>query len=214
VAEGHVPLVFSRREVAVLMVGSLAFASLTNIDIVLASYYLDGDSAGVYAAAALVGKFVLLMPAAVVTVLLPKAASRAAAGATSEGILLLSVGVTLALTLIATVVLALVPESLLVRAFGPDFRESTALLGWFGLTMTVAALLNVYLQVYLAHKDFKFPMLLGVAAIAQVVVVAFWHSDPLDIVLATLACCAVTLAIHEAVFRYRITRLWAARARG
>jgi uncharacterized membrane protein YccC len=76
-----------------------------------------------------------------------------------------------------------------------------------------AALLNVYLQVYLAHRDLRFPLLLGAAAIAQVVVVAFWHSGPRDIVLATLACCAVTLVIHELAFPYRIARLWAARGR-
>ena len=119
-----------RRQMTLLLVGSLAFASLTNVDILLAAYFLPADTAGVYAAAALVGKVVLFLPGAVVTVLLPKAASRAAAGLTSTKILLASAAVTLALTLAATVVLALVPESLLVWAFGSEFREATALLGW------------------------------------------------------------------------------------
>ena len=204
-------LVFDRREVLVLMVGSLAFASLTNLDIVLASYYLDGDAAGVYAAAALVGKFVLLMPAAVVVVLLPKASSRAAAGEASQRILLLSAGVTLTLTLTATGLLALVPEGLLVRAFGPDFRESTALLGWFGLAMTAAALVNVYLFVYLAQRDLRFPLLVGAAALTQVALVAVWHAGPREIVLATLVCCTAVLVIHEIAFPYRVTRLWRGR---
>ena len=112
-----------RRQMVVLLLGSLAFASLTNVDILLAAYFLPKGIAGVYAAAALVGKIVLFLPSAVVTVLLPKAASRAAAGLTSEKILLASVAVTAALTLSATVVLALVPESLLVWAFGGDFRD-------------------------------------------------------------------------------------------
>ena len=66
-----------------LLVGSLAFASLTNVDILLAAYFLP-ETAGVYAAAALVGKVVLFLPSALVTVLLPKAASRAAAGLTQR----------------------------------------------------------------------------------------------------------------------------------
>jgi len=195
------------REVVVLVIGSLAFASLTNLDIVLAAYYLDGEAAGIYAAAALVGKFVLLAPTSVVTVLLPKAASRAAAGVASRRILLLSAGVTLALTLVSTGLLALLPESVLVWAFGPDFRESTALLGWFGLAMTAAALVNVYLSVYLAHRDLGFPLLVGVAAIAQVVIIALWHPDPRAIVLATLACCAAVIVIHEVAFPHRLTRI-------
>jgi len=201
------PTRFARREVAVLVIGSLAFASLTNLDIVLASYYLDGDSAGIYAAAALVGKLVLLAPAAVVTVLLPKAASRAAAGANSQRILMLSAGVTLALTLAATLVLALIPEGVLVWAFGPDFRASTELLGWFGLAMTAAALINVYLSVYLAHRSLGFPLLVGAAAVAQVVLVAIWHSEPREIVLATLACCAAVVVIHEVAFPHRLIRI-------
>ena len=204
------PMVFARRDVVVLMVGSLAFASLTNLDIVLASYYLDGDQAGVYAAAALVGKFVLLLPAAVVMVLLPKAASRAAAGEASQPILLLSAAVTLGVTLLATAVLALVPESLLVRLFGPDFADSTALLGWFGLAMTAAAMVNVYLFVYLAHRDMRFPLLVGAAAVGQVVLVSIWHATPRDIVMATLACCTSVMVIHEIAFPYRLASIWRA----
>ena len=44
---------------------------------------------------------------------------------------------------------------------------SAELLGWFGLAMTAAALVNVYLFVYLAHKDLRFPLLVGLAAVAQ-----------------------------------------------
>jgi O-antigen/teichoic acid export membrane protein len=195
-----------RRQMAVMLVGSLAFASLTNVDILLAAYFLPSDLVGVYAAAALVGKAVLFLPSAVVTVLLPKAAERAAAGLTSQKILLASAGVTAVLTLAATVVLALVPESLLVWAFGGDFRESTALLGWFGLAMSAAALVNVYLSVYFAERDARFPLLVLAAAIAQVVVVSLWHPDPRSIVLVTLACATTILVVHELFFPHALRR--------
>jgi O-antigen/teichoic acid export membrane protein len=196
-----------RRQMAVMLVGSLAFASLTNVDILLAAYFLPADVAGVYAAAALVGKAVVFLPSAVVTVLLPKAASRAAAGVTSSRILLASLGVTLVLTLAATIVLALVPESLLVWAFGPDFREATALLGWFGLAMTAAALVNVYLSVYFAERETGFPLLVLGAAVAQIVAVSLWHPNPRSIVLVTLGCASGVLIVHEAVFPYSLARL-------
>ena len=194
--------------VGATLVGSLAFASLTNIDIVLAAYFLDNESSGVYAAAALVGKAVLFLPSAVVTVLLPKAATRAATGRRSEGLLLVSAGVTLVLTLTAAGVLALVPESLLTWAFGPAFAESTELLGWFGLAMSAAALVSVYLSVYLAERDAWFPMLVAMAAVSQVLAISAWHPDPRSIVLVTLACCVAILVIHELFFRYALVRLW------
>jgi O-antigen/teichoic acid export membrane protein len=200
-----------RRQLVVMLVGSLAFASLTNVDILLAAYFLPGHLVGVYAAAALVGKAVLFLPGAVVTVLLPKAASRAAAGLTARKILLASAGVTAILTLIATGALALVPESLLVWAFGGDFRESTALLGWFGLAMTAAALVNVYLSVYFAERDVRFPLLVLSAAVAQIVAVSLWHPNPRAIVLVTLVCASTVLAIHELAFPHALVRAWRSR---
>jgi O-antigen/teichoic acid export membrane protein len=212
-AEGDVPP-RDVRQMVVMLVGSLAFASLTNADILLANYFLDDASAGVYAAAALVGKAVLFLPAAVVTVLLPKAALREAVGATSQGILLASAGVTLVVTLAATGVLALVPEKTLVWAFGGEFAESTELLGWFGLAMTAAALVNVYLAVYFAQRDPRFPLLVLGAAVAQVVGVSLFHSSPLSIVLVTLVCAASVLVVHELFFRHALFRVATARRHG
>ena len=196
-----------RRQMMVLLLGSLAFASLTNVDILLAASFLPGALVGVYAAAALVGKGVLFLPAAVVTVLLPKAASRTAAGLTTQKILFASAGVTAVLTLAATGVLAMVPESLLVWAFGGDFRQSTALLGWFGLAMTAASLVNVYLSVYFAERDVRFPLLVFGAAIAQVVAISLWHPNPRSIVLVTLACATAVLLVHEVAFPHALVRV-------
>jgi O-antigen/teichoic acid export membrane protein len=195
-----------RRQMALLLVGSLAFASLTNVDVLLAAVFLPSDLVGVYAAAALVGKVVLFLPAAVVTVLLPKAATRVTAGVATRPILLASAAVTSAVTLVATVALALVPESLLVWAFGGDFRESTALLGWFGLAMTAAALVNVYLSVYFAERDARFPLLVLGAAVAQIVAISAWHPNPRSIVLVTLMCASAVLLVHELAFPHSLVR--------
>src|SRR5262249_55225187 len=156
-------------------------------DVILAATFLPSKQVGVYAAAALAGKVVLFLPAAIVTVLLPKAAARAAAGLASRRILLASLGVTLAISLFASAILALIPESALVWAFGGDFRESTALLGWFGLAMTTLALVNVYLSVYFSERDPRFPLLVLGAAVVQIVAVCLWHPNPRSIVLVTLA---------------------------
>jgi O-antigen/teichoic acid export membrane protein len=211
-AEGDSPR-SDRRQIASMLIGSLAFASMTNADILLAAYYLDDASAGVYAAAALVGKAVLFLPAAVVTVLLPKAAVREAAGAPSQGILFASAAVTLAVTLSATAVLALVPESTLVSAFGGDFRDSTELLGWFGLTMTALALVNVYLSVYFAQRDARFPLLVLSAAVLQVIGVSAFHGEPLSIVFVTLVCATAVLIVHELFFPHALVRAWRLRRR-
>ena len=206
------PLTLDLRQMALLLAGSLAFASLTNTDVLLAAYFFPSDVAGVYAAAALVGKAVLFLPGAIVTVLLPKAATRAAAGITSRRILLASVGVTGGLTLLVTGLLALVPESLLVWVFGGDFRQATDLLAWFGLAMTAAALVNVYLSVYFAERNTWFPLLVLGAAVVQVTAVSLWHPNPRSIVIVTLSCASTVLLIHEIAFPYALARIWNGRS--
>jgi O-antigen/teichoic acid export membrane protein len=196
------------REVAVLMGGSLAFTSLTNTDVLLAAYFLSDNEAGVYAAAAFVGKIVLFLPSAIVMVLLPKAASRAAVGAARRGILLASAGVTAVLTFPTAMALAFTPEELLVRAFGGDFRETTGLLGWFGMAMALAALVNVYLFVYFAERDARFPLLVGGAAVLQIVGITMFHSDPRSIVVVTLVSLTAAAVVHEIAFPHRMIRLW------
>jgi peptidoglycan biosynthesis protein MviN/MurJ (putative lipid II flippase) len=104
--------------------------------------------------------------------------------------------------------LALVPESLLTWAFGPAFRDTTPLLGWFGLTMSAAALVNVYLSVYFAHRDARFPLLVAAAAVVQIVGIAAWHPSPRSVVLVTLACVGAIVVIHELFFPNRLVTVW------
>ena len=199
------------REVGVMVGGSLAFASLTNADVLLASYYLSDREAGIYAAAAFVGKFVLFLPTALTIVLLPKATSRVARGEKSERILLGSAGVTAASTLTAALGLAIMPAGAVMWAFGPAFEDTTPLLAWFGVAMAAAALVNVYLSVYFAQRDARFPLLIGVMAIVQIVVVSLWHPDARSIVVVTFACLGTALVAHELAFPNRLARIWRAR---
>jgi O-antigen/teichoic acid export membrane protein len=198
-------------QASVLLAGSLAFASLTNVDVLLAAHFLPSQ-VGIYAAAALVGKVVLFLPAAISIVLLPKAATRVVEGRPSSWILLASAAVTLVVTLTATAVLALLPESFFVWAFGDDFRQSTALVGWFGLAMTACALINVYMSVYFAERNPWFPLLVLGAAVAQIVTVSLWHPSPRSIVQVTLVCAGTTLLIHELAFPHAVVRIWRTRA--
>ena len=195
-----------RREVATMVGGTLAFASLTNVDVVLANSLLDDHAGGIYAAAALAAKLLLLISTVVAIVLLPKATARVAEGRSAVPILVASIVATAALSVVAVVALALVPERLVVWAFGGDFAESTGLLGLFAAAMGLAGLVNVYLLFYLAHRDTRFPMLVGAAAIVQVVAIALWHPSPRGIILVTLVCCAGVLIVHETLFRYSIIR--------
>src|SRR5206468_4452795 len=69
--------------IAPVVLGLLAITSLTTIDVVVAKLAFNDATAGIYGSASLIGRVILYLPAAVVTVLLPKVTSRAAANRSS-----------------------------------------------------------------------------------------------------------------------------------
>ena len=66
------------RSLSPVLLGLLAMAALTSIDVVVAKIALTGHEAGVYGSVSLVGRVILYLPAAIITVLLPRVAARAA----------------------------------------------------------------------------------------------------------------------------------------
>ncbi len=61
---------------APVMVGTLAITSLTTVDVIVAKLAFGDTEAGVYGSASLVGRIILYLPAAIVTVPLPKVSAR------------------------------------------------------------------------------------------------------------------------------------------
>lgn len=200
----HAP--FQRREALILLGGTLAIASLTNLDVVLANSVLNDHEGGVYAAASLAAKLVLFFPAVVSTVLLPKATSRAAAGRSSLRILRLSVAVTGVVSLIVAGLMQIIPRDRVVQVFGPEFSEAAPLLGLFGVAMACMGMLNVLLFYHLAYRRPGFSLLLGCTAVAQIVSILAWHPSPRAIVLINLGCGLMALAAHELLFDTAMAR--------
>jgi O-antigen/teichoic acid export membrane protein len=197
-----------RREALILVAGTLAFASLTNVDVVLANALLSDDDGGVYAAASAVAKLILIISAVVAMVLLPKATSRAAEGRSDVRILHASVIATAVVSTACALVLAVVPEGLVVRLFGADFRGSSDLLGPFGFAMAVAGVVNVYLFFYLARREMAFPLTVLAAAIVQIVIVAAWNPSAESIVWVTFGVLGAILLVHELAFPHSLLRSW------
>jgi hypothetical protein len=88
------------------VIGLLAITSLTTADVIVAKAVFDDHEAGIYGSASLVGRMILYLPAAIVTVLLPKVSARVTRGEGSGDILAASIGVTLAASALLTIAYA------------------------------------------------------------------------------------------------------------
>ena len=108
--------------------GLLAVTIMSTADVAVAKVAFDDHTAGIYGAASLAGRAILYLPAAIVMVLLPKVAARAAIHRDSSDILTASLLVTASFCLAVTAIYAVFPEQVVMIAFGSDYADAGPLL--------------------------------------------------------------------------------------
>ncbi len=154
------------RTLGLPVVGLLAFASVTNIDIVAAKIRLTPELAATYSSAALLGKVALYATVSLGFVLLPKVSERIARGQDYARATLLTMAAVVGVGLLTGLAFFLASEALIVAAFGPTYDQAAALILPITLIMTVAGVLNVHLTLAIARRDRTF--IGGFAAVAVV----------------------------------------------
>lgn len=194
------------RSLAPVILGLLALTALTSVDVVVAKTALTEHEAGIYGSASLVGRVILYLPAAIITVLLPRVASRAADRVGTTDILRRSAIVTLAFCALSTLVYAAAGSEIVRIAFGTDYADSAGLLWLFGIAMTGYALLNVLLIYHLGHNRKAFAWLLVAGALAQIGLFLTLHESPRQLVVIDILVAAALLVSHELLTRGLLTR--------
>lgn len=111
---------------------SVLFSWLTASDVIFVRIFTETESSGIYAAAAVVAKLVLLIPGALTLYLLPKLVSNSSnRSLTSQGILW-SLGVTFGMSLLYF--FAVFPFSpFIASVFGPSYSSSAETMPWLTL---------------------------------------------------------------------------------
>jgi O-antigen/teichoic acid export membrane protein len=177
--------------------GLLAITALSTDDLLVAKAVYSNHEAGLYSSASLIGRVVLYLPAAIVTVLLPKVSARVAAQRDTNDIFAQSLLVTGAFCVAATLIYAAFPHAIVQIAFGSKYEGSAGLLWMFGVAMTFYALLNVLLTYQLGLGKSRTSWLLLGAAVVQAVTFAVFHQTPRELLGASIAIGAAVLVIHE-----------------
>ena len=180
-----------------VVTGLLALTSLTTVDVLVAKAALGGHEAGIYGGASLIGRVILYLPATIVTVLLPKVASRAARGEATSDILGASIGVTVALCAGTTAAYAAMPDLVVRATYGADYLDAAPLLWLFGVAMTLYAVINVLLFYHLARGAHALSWLLAGAAVVQLAVYTVVHGSPYQLIAVSIAGAVAVLVLHE-----------------
>lgn len=189
-----------------VLVGLLAITALTTIDVVVAKRALTDHAAGVYGSASLVGRVILYLPSAIITVLLPRVAARTADNRGAFDLLGRSLAVTAAFCILLTVIYAAASHLIVRIAFGSDYAQAAGLLWRFGVAMTGFSLLNVLFVYHLGKRNHQMSWILAAGAVAQIVAFAFVHSSGKELVLVDIVVAAALMVAHELATRFTIVR--------
>jgi O-antigen/teichoic acid export membrane protein len=186
------------------VLGLFLVAVLQNVDVIMVKRQIGGNAAGAYAAAAVAAKAVVWVAIGIGLYLLPEAARAARTGADPRRVLVRALAVVGAVAVPMLTVYALVPETVLRLAFGPETVQAAGALFVLGCAMTLLAIGYLGVQYMLALGRLAFLPALGLVAAAEVALLGSADLESLVsfavVVLAlqaVAAACVLTLGLFR-----------------
>ncbi len=164
----------------------LFLAIPTSADVMLVSHFFDSNDAGVYNAAATLGKVVIFLPMAVSFVLLPKAAESHALGLSSRKQLARSLVLAGALSGGAALICWALPDMVVGMFFGQAYVGAQQICGLYAAAMLLVSLNCVLMHYGLATHNLALMLWADTISIAQVVAIAMHHDSLLQTVMVLL----------------------------
>jgi O-antigen/teichoic acid export membrane protein len=175
-------------------VAQLMLTVLSFYDVVLVRHLFGARDAGLYAAAALVGRVMLGLLAFVPTLVMPKATARARAGASAFPLFAAAAGVSAAIAGIGALAAFAAPERIVVLFAGRDFAAAAPVVPVYVLAAGALGLANVVAAYQFGLHRYAFVAPMTVAAALETLAVALWHPSIGSVVGVLLAGHAVVLA--------------------
>lgn len=178
----------------------VAFAVITNLDVLLAKLFMSSEDVGLYAALATIGKMILFLPGAIAVVLVPNAARARHSPRESARVLRIAAGLAALTTAIAAIPAALAPELLIETMFGDKYLDATD--GVLPMVCAGAGMALLYLLVVytVAIEDRRWSMVMGAGVVLQTVGIALFHDSPAEVATVQAVVVLLVLLINELVF--------------
>ncbi len=181
--------------------GQLTITVLTFYDVPVVKHAFDPHAAGLYAAAALVGRAVIGACAFIPIVLLPKATARAASGASALPLLLAGAGTALAVTAVAVLACVLAPGFVVTTIAGRAFAQAAPYVLLYVVAAGMLSTASVVAAYNFGLHRYGFVPATAVVACAEIITVCAWHpSIPAVIVMLAIghACVLATTFVRVA----------------
>ena len=184
-------LVVYAAPVGVLLLGQII---INNGDVLIAKRFLDPETAGVYAAVALVGRAVFFLSWSVATTLFPAAAQRNEMGEDSNGLLLGGCAIVGLMGVGFVAGAGLLGGTVLGRVFGPEYADVSGPLAWYALATSLFAMANLIVSHHLSTGRIREALVLIAGGVVQTSLLLIGRGSIDELIRAQVIAMSLLLA--------------------
>ncbi|MBI1911187.1 MAG: oligosaccharide flippase family protein [Deltaproteobacteria bacterium] len=179
-----------------VLASSVAFAFLSNIDLIMIKHYFTPEAAGLYSSVAVLGKTLLYLPSSFALAVFPMVTEADAINGDFFKILDKALIFAIGLCSAGVFVFALVPELIISLLFGARFSEAAEFLKYYGAAMSFMAVLSILISFNLARNKTGFIYSLGAGSLLMVSAIALFHSNIKEVLISITAVLLLTAAFN------------------
>lgn len=168
-------------------VAQLMLTVLSFYDVVLVRHLFGARDAGLYAAAALVGRVMLGLLAFVPMLVMPKTTARASVGASGIPLFVGAMAIAAAIAAVGSLAALAAPRMVVELFAGRAFGDAAPVVPLYVMASAALGLANVAAAYQFGLHRYAFVLPVTVVACAEVFVIAFWHPSIATVVATLLA---------------------------
>jgi O-antigen/teichoic acid export membrane protein len=197
----HVPAVSESalRQATPVFAAMGALTVMTFFDAIAARHFLSPREAGLYNAAALVGRALMTVLAFVPSVLLPKVRERVATAGDTRAVAAPAIAFTIAVCLTALAVCVFAPRTVVVFVGGRAYADAASLVPLYALASCSLALTSVLATIHAAHDRLRVGGSLLVVMCLEVAGVVLMHGSATAILHVIVAGHVTALIVTVAL---------------
>ena len=157
------------------------FLALVSIDMILVKYFFSSQDAGLYSLAQVLGKIFLFLPFAISIVMFPRTSKLKAQKQETHQTLKRSLIYGSLLCLAAIVVYNIFPAFVLKILTGKAPLTSLRLGRLFSISMSLFALVYIFISYFLSLRDLRFLKYLAISALLQIIAICIFHGNLIQV---------------------------------
>lgn len=188
-----------------VLVATISVAAMTQLDVVLVNNFFDPETAGQYAAAAILGKAVLYLPGGLILALFPMVAEAQAKDNKVVGYVLTASALTIFLCGAIVLFYWHFSDFLVHTLYGEKYSGVGKILKYYGLVMLPMALLIITEYFLMALGKVLYAWLSLFFAPLQILLIYFYHDDVFE-VLRIVGACGLLLLLSGYFFLVKLLR--------